>query len=439
MALMFSVSGLRGIVGKDLTPAIVSSYARAFGAFVGSGTVLVGRDTRSSSPEFLKAVTRGLGSTRCNMVDLGIVPTPTVLFMVRTLRANAGLIITASHNPAQWNALKFVMRGGRFLNKQELNRFKKHVDRDDRGKQEFSSRTVNKRSDAIKKHIARILKTISVHAPDLTVAVDAVNGSGSKALPRIVRAMGCRVYEVNCTYNSRFSRGPEPIPENLFQLSHLVRVKRCDLGIACDPDCDRISLVDEKGEPIGEDMSIVLAAEYILGMVKGPVVTNLSTTSLLEHVCQTHGCTLYRTPVGEAHVVEKMQKTKAVFGGEGNGGIIDPRINMTRDALVGAACILALLRKRKTSVSRILAAYPHMKMVKTKVRMSKDRFMRKIPRLRRLLKGRYATRDGLRVTGKDYWVHVRPSQTEPLVRIIGEAEDEGHIRNIVHTIQRILS
>jgi phosphomannomutase len=439
MALMFSVSGLRGIVGEDLTPHIISTYARAFGSFIGSGTILVGRDTRSSSPEFLKAVTRGLKHSHCNTVDLGIVPTPTVLFMVRMLRSKAGIVITASHNPAQWNALKFVMKGGRFLNKRELNRFKKYVDRIDGLKKTSGTGTVHKRSDAIQKHIARIMKTVSVHAPDLTVAVDAVNGSGSRALPRIVRAMGCRVYEVNCTYNSRFPRGPEPTPENLFQLSHLVRVKRCDLGIACDPDCDRVSVVDEKGHPIGEDMSIVLAAEYMLSMMKGPVVTNLSTTSLLEYVCKKHGCRLYRTPVGEAYVVEKMQKVNAVFGGEGNGGIIDPRINTTRDALVGAACIIALLQKRRTTVQRILETYPRMKMIKAKVRMSKDRFVRKIPRLRSLVKGRFATRDGLRVTGKDFWVHVRPSQTEPLVRIIGEAENGEYIERIVHKIQRVLS
>lgn len=436
---MFSVSGLRGIVGKDLTVDDVARYARAFGEFTGPGTILVGRDTRSSSPDFLKAVKHGLKQTRCMVVDLGIVPTPTVLFMVRTLKANAGIIITASHNPAQWNALKFVVRGGRFLNKLELKKFKKHLDRKDTIIKPLKARSVRKRTDAIRKHIDRILKTLRVEAPHLTVAVDAVNGAGSKALPQLVRSLGCRVYEVNCTYSHRFPRGPEPTPENLYQLSHLVRVKRCNIGVACDPDCDRVSIVDEKGKPIGEDMSIVLAADYLLETIKGPVVTNLSTTSLLEHVCSQYDCVVYRTPVGEAHVVEKMQKVKAVFGGEGNGGIIDPRINLTRDALVGTAYAIALLAQRKRPLSEIIASYPRFYMVKVKVRMSRERFERKMPRLRSLVRGRITAQDGLRISGKNFWVHIRPSQTEPLVRIIGESSDDGYIKNLVHKIQRVLS
>lgn len=436
---MFSISGLRGIVGQDLTVDNVERYARAFGGFIGSGMILVGRDTRKSGPDFLKAVKRGLGQTRCTMVDLEIVPTPTVLFMVRTLKANAGIIITASHNPAQWNALKFVVAGGRFLNKQELKIFKKHLDRKDVPKKSPKTKSFRTRTDAIRKHIDRILKTLRVQAPNLTVAVDAVNGAGSRALPRLVRSLGCRVYEVNCTYNHRFPRPPEPTPENLYQLSHLVRVKRCNIGVACDPDCDRVSIVDEKGRPIGEDMSIVLAADYLLETIQGPVVTNLSTTSLLEHVCNQHDCAVYRTPVGEAHVVEKMQKVKAVFGGEGNGGIIDPRINLTRDALVGTAYVIALLVRRKTTLSEIIASYPRYSMIKVKVSMSRERFEHKLPRLRSLIKGRATKQDGLRISGKNFWVHIRPSQTEPLVRIIGESSDEEYIKNLVHKIQRILS
>jgi phosphomannomutase len=439
MSLMFSVSGLRGIVGKDLTVDDVEHYARAFGEFTGSGTILVGRDTRTSSPDFLKAVKQGLQQTRCRIVDLGIVPTPTVLFMVRTLKASAGIIITASHNPAQWNALKFVVTGGRFLNKQELKKFKKHFDRKAKAKKISRVKSVCKRTDAIRKHIDRILKTLRIEAPNLTVAVDAVNGAGSKALPQLVRSLGCRLYEVNCTYSQRFPRGPEPTPENLYQLSHLVRVKRCDIGVACDPDCDRVSIVDEKGKPLGEDMSIVLAADYLLETIKGPVVTNLSTTSLLEHVCGQHDCDVYRTPVGEAYVVEKMQKVNAVFGGEGNGGIIDPRINLTRDALVGTAYAIALLVQRKTVLSEIIASYPRLSMVKVKVRMSRERFERKLPRLRSLVKGRVTTQDGLRISGKHFWVHIRPSQTEPLIRIIGESSDEEYIKQLVHKIQRVLS
>lgn len=439
MPLMFSVSGLRGIVGTDLFPETITSYARAFGSYLGSGTILVGRDTRTSSPAFLKAVKQGLKMTPCSVVDLGIVPTPTVLFMVRVMRARGGIIITASHNPAQWNALKFVMTGGRFLNKQELKRYKKYIDRKHKAQKTPKPASIRKRSDAIDKHISRIMKTVHVHAPDLTVAIDAVNGAGSKALPRLVRSMGCRVYEVNCTYSHRFARGPEPISENLYQLSHLVRVKRCDIGIACDPDCDRVSIVDEKGKPAGEDMSIVLAADYLLQTIKGPVVTNLSTTSLLDYVCERQGCKLYRTPVGEAYVVEKMEKVKAVFGGEGNGGIIDPRINLTRDALVGTTLAIALRVQRKKALSEIIASYPLYHMVKVKVRMSKDRLERKMPRVRTLLKGRVTTRDGMRITGKNYWVHIRPSQTEPLVRIIGEASDVAYIKDIVHKIQRVLS
>jgi phosphomannomutase len=328
---------------------------------------------------------------------------------------------------------------GRFINKRELGRFKKFLSRQNDREYETIRNKSMKRTDAIDRHIDRILKTINARAPHLLVAIDAVNGAGSKALPRLVRAMGCRVYKVHCTPSPYFPRGPEPRPEHLSQLSHLVRVKYCDVGFACDPDCDRLSIVDETGRAIGEDMSIVLAADYILGSHKGPVVTNFSTTSLLEHICDLHKCSLFRTKVGEAYVVEKMQQVKAVFGGEGNGGIIDPRINMTRDALVGAALIIALLTERGKTVSAIMKSYPSRFMVKAKVRATRERFDRKQERLRKMLRGRVNTTDGMRITSKDYWLHIRPSQTEPVVRIIGESSQEELIRSLVQKIQRLLS
>ncbi len=436
---MFSVSGLRGIVGKDLFPETITRYAAHFGLFVGSGVIVIGRDTRRSGQQFRQAVIRGLHSVGCRVRDLGIVPTPTVVHAVRTTRARGGIVITASHNPARWNALKFIRSGGRFLNEHEFRMFRRRTQREivDRVSTDaaFQPEVLNTGADH---HIGTIVRTLGIKSAGLRVGVDAVNGAGSIALPQLLERMGCIVYKINCEPRPTFPRPPEPVPAHLSGLRRLVRDKNLDLGFACDPDADRLACIDEKARPIGEEKTLVLAADYILKRNKKPLVTNLSTTALVDHIAKKHGVAVLRTPVGEAHVVSKMMQVAAGIGGEGNGGVIYPRINYTRDALVAAGLIIKLLIHQRTKLSIICSAYPTYIMIKTKLPVTAVHFDRKKRALLRILKGRVNQRDGLKITTRDYWVHIRPSRTEPLVRIICESRDKETARQLVAEIGQIL-
>lgn len=436
MPLMFSVSGLRGVVGKDLFPDVVQQYAAAFGDFVGGGRIVIGRDARQSGIRFRNAVIRGLHSVGCAVIDCGIVPTPTVLFTVRKLRAHGGIAITASHNPQQWNALKFVGRGGFFLDAKQQRTF---AGRLQRGK--IQHRT-GKRQDlqytkAVDDHIDKIVRNLRVSV-QYNVGVDAVDGAGSIALPRLLERMGCTVTRLNCRFSPVFPRKPEPTPEHIKKLSQLVRKKKLDIGFACDPDCDRLSIVDEQGIALGEEKSIVLATDYVLEKKKGTVVTNFSTTALMEYITHTYGCKLYRTKVGEANVVSKMKKVSAVIGGEGNGGVIYPSVNFTRDALSGAALTLGIMQRRNAHLSTIVATYPRWYMIKQKVRVPREHFERRKSRIIKSLTGRVNLEDGVRVHSRDWWVHIRPSQTEPLIRIIGEAQSRKQLVALIRSVRRLL-
>lgn len=439
MSLMFSVSGLRGVVDKDLTPDIIFRYARIFGVYVKPGKVIIGRDTRRSGKIFRKAVIAGLHSAGCEVIDLDIVPTPTVLFMVCKLRAKGGIVITASHNPVRWNALKFISSKGKFLNGREFNVFLKHIAHE---KIPISRKKkidrVRMLSNSVDDHIDKIIEILKPDWGKCRVGVDAVNGAGSIGLPRLLEKFGCKVRRLNCTFSPTFPRKPEPTPENIRGLCQLVKKNKLDLGFATDPDCDRLSIVDENGRAIGEENTLVLVADYILSKTKGNVVTNLSTTALMEYITKKYDCTLYRTKVGEANVVSKMESVNAIIGGEGNGGVIYPKLNFTRDALVGAAIILKLMIERNKKISEILATYPKYYIIKKKMRLSRAQFEAKKKKILAKLKGKINFTDGLRVTAQDYWLHIRPSQTEPLVRIIGEARDKKLIGKYIRNIQAIL-
>jgi len=440
MPLMFSISGLRGIVNKDLTADIVFQYASLFGQFLGRDKIVIGRDTRESGKSFRKVVIHALNSSGCTVIDLGIAPTPTVLLMVRELRAAGGIVITASHNPIQWNALKFVSRRGQFLHQWEFNAFSKYI------AEKKLSRKMSKRLNKVRllpigveTHIKKIIRSLKPVGKRFKVGVDAVNAAGSVALPKILEKMGCNVYRFNCKFGTRFPRKPEPTPENIKQFCRFAQAKRLDLGFACDPDCDRLSIVDENGRAIGEENTLALAADYVLSKKRGNVVTNLSTSAVIDDIVKMHGCFLYRTKVGEANVVSKMEQVNALIGGEGNGGVIYPAINFTRDALVAAALIIKLLAERNKMVSEILAKYPKYYMLKKKMRITKERFEKQKKRIIKAFKGRTDLRDGLRLTTSDYWLHIRPSRTEPFLRIIGEARSKQQIEEHIAVIKRILS
>jgi phosphomannomutase len=437
VSLIFSISGLRGIVDQGLDPDVVFKYARSFGKFLKSGQVIIGRDTRQSGKPYRKAVIQGLSAAGRSVLDLGIVPTPTVLFMVRKLRARGGIVITASHNPIQWNALKFVSSKGLFLSEREFRSFKRYMEKE-RASRGQKKEKVKVSSSALKEHIEKIVKTVGPVASSFRVGVDAVNGAGSVGLPELLEEMGCKVFRLNCRFATIFPRKPEPTRENIGALCRFVKSCKLDIGFACDPDCDRISVVDETGKAIGEEKSLVLAADYILGKKKGMVVTNLSTTELMDYITQKYGGRLYRTKVGEANVVSRMKSAGAVIGGEGNGGVIYPKVNFTRDAMVGAALIVKLLDERGTTISGVIGGYPKYYMIKRKLIVEKEKFEERKEAIIDAFRGKLDFTDGLKIVGDNYWLHIRPSQTENLVRLIGESRDRSQIENYVSKAKSML-
>ena len=436
---MRSVSGLRGIVGADLVPAVVTRYAEAFGAYVasrGGRVVALARDSRQSGPAFVAAAAEGLTGAGVDVVDLGMVPTPTAQLAVEFLDGglDGGIVVTASHNPVEWNALKFVGRGGRFLAKAEAEAFFALVDGGEGGgARRAGGRAPGRRrreDGAVRLHLDRVLglpwlDLASIRARRFRVALDCVRGAGATIMPALLEALGCEVRAIQLEPDGRFPREPEPTPEHLGELSEHVRATRSDLGIAVDPDVDRLALVDETGQPIGEDYTLAFAVRAVLARRApggAPVVTNLSTSLVVDDAAREGGAAVERAPVGEANVVERMAQRGAVVGGEGNGGVILPEVHLGRDAPVAATLALALLAARGTTVSAVVNSAPRYTIVKAKVPRPSGSLDDAYAALGRTFAGAAADRqDGLRLALADRWVHVRPSGTEPVVRIIAEA------------------
>ncbi len=434
--LKISISGVRGVIGDSLTPGLLVRFAQAFGTYVGSGTIVIGRDTRTSGEMVRQAVVAGLLSSGCRVIDLDICPVPTLQLMVRERHAQGGIEITASHNPAEWNALKFVGADGLFLSAGQARELLDIYHQGDYTKVAGAQmRGVELLPGALEVHINAIVRAVGVlpvTTRKLKVALDSCNGAGSLIAPRLIEALGAEVVAINTTPNGLFPRGAEPVAENLGDLCRLVKESGADIGFAQDMDADRLAVISEAGEPVGEDYTLVLATRYILSKERGPVVANLSTTHALEGVTEMFGCPLHRTKIGEANVTDKMQAERAVIGGEGNGGVIYPRINFCRDSQVGIALILHLLAETGKSVSEILAELPRFRMVKEKLECPSD----KIAEVLKLIRREYAAqpmdlRDGVKVTTDDGWFHVRGSNTEPILRVVAEATDEARARQMV--------
>ena len=437
--LKISISGVRGVVGDSLTPALLARFAQAFGTYTGSGSIVVGRDTRTSGEMVRQAVISGLLSSGCRVVDLDICPVPTVQLAVRHRRAQGGIAITASHNPAEWNALKFVGADGLFLGAgtaRELLDIYHQGEYVKVGGAEM--RSVERMTDGIDLHLKAILDAVGplpAGGRRYRVALDSCNGAGSLIAPQLLTALGVDVVPINITPDGMFPRAAEPLPENLGALCEAVRAHRCDIGFAQDMDADRLAVVSERGEPIGEDYTLVLAAWHVLSRTPGPVVANLSTTAALDEVAARFGCTLVRTKIGEANVTERMRLDRAVIGGEGNGGVIYPSINFARDSQVGMALILHLLASTGKTVSELMAALPGFVMVKEKLSCPSDR----IQAVLRMVRRDFAalpmdTRDGVKVTLPDGWFHVRGSNTEPIVRVVAESSSESAARAVVDDV-----
>ena len=448
---MVSVSGVRGRVGRPLTPELVAGLAAAFGAFLKEGspgkTVLVGRDTRTSGPMFAPAAISGLQSVGCDVVDLGVVPTPTLLLAVREAGALGGIVITASHNPAEWNALKFAGAGGIFLDGDAMAAFHAFRKRGDPPRAEWDAiGRVGEDGKAVSRHLRRILELPQVDVEGIRergfrVALDCVHGAGGDIMVRLLRGLGCRVASIGTEGDGRFPRDPEPTAENLGALGRLVRESDADIGIAVDPDVDRLSLVSESGEPLGEERTLALAAALVLRQRPGVVVTNLSTSQLLEDVAGHFGGSVVRVPVGEINVARRMQREGAVIGGEGNGGVILPELHFTRDAPMGAALILQHLLEEGESLSGLVSRWPSYTIVKEKVGWPGERIDSVYGVLERALAApRLDRSDGVRLSWPEerMWLHVRPSGTEPVVRLIAEAPAEEEARRLVSRAEAIM-
>jgi phosphomannomutase len=442
--LVVSVSGFRGKVARPLTPELIASLAAAFGAFLreeGDGdTVYLGRDSRTSGAMFADAARAGLISVGCRVVDLGIVPTPTLLLAAEEAGAAGALGVTASHNPAEWNALKFGGPDGMFLDADRMGRFRAFLDRDPLPRAEWDALGWAETDDgAVERHIRRILELPFLDLDGLRgrgfhVALDCVRGAGGRMIPRLLEELGCTVTGIGLETDGYFPRDPEPTAANLADLGDLVRSSGAELGLAVDPDVDRLSLVDGDGVPLGEDLTLALCSAVVLRRRPGPVVTNLSTSRVVEDVARAHGGTLVRAPVGEINVARKMQAEKAVVGGEGNGGIILPDLHLTRDAPVGCALLLQHLLDEGVGLREAADRWPAYHIVKEKRAFPRERIGEAYAALVEGFDGAEAsTEDGLRLdwAGEGAWLHVRPSGTEPVVRFIAEARDEERARRLV--------
>jgi phosphomannomutase len=381
----------------------------------------------------------GLLSSGCRVIDLDVCPVPTIQLLVRHTGAHGGIAITASHNPPEWNALKFIGPDGLFLG---AGHAREMLDIYHQGEYVkvggAEMRTVEPMAGALDLHIDAILKTVGplpASGRKLRVVIDACNGAGSIIGPRLLEALGVEVIPINVTPNGLFPRGAEPVAENLGDLCAAVKEHQADLGFAQDMDADRLAVVSDKGLPIGEDYTLVLAVMYVLSKERGPIVVNLSTTHALEAVAERFGCPLFRTKIGEANVTERMQQENSVIGGEGNGGVIYPRINFARDSLVGMALVLHLLAEGGRSVSEIMADLPPYYMIKEKLVCPSDR----IGDVLKMIRNVYASypidlSDGVKVTLPDGWFLVRGSNTEPIIRLVAESNREERAAQIIAAV-----
>ncbi|MCP2045654.1 phosphoglucosamine mutase [Pontibacter sp. HSC-36F09] len=460
MALIKSISGIRGTIGgkagEALTPVDVVKFAAAYGTWVlqttGNNTIIVGRDARLSGDMVNKLVCATLQGLGINVVDLGLSTTPTVEMAVPDYKAGGGIILTASHNPKQWNALKLLNQKGEFISDVEGKLVLELAD-----KEAFEFAQVNdlgsyqRDDEALQKHIDTILALplVDVNAikeKDFSVAIDCVNSSGGIAIPMLLEALGVhKVEKLFCEPDGNFPHNPEPLPENLREIARVIEKGKFDLGIVVDPDVDRLALVNEDGSMFGEEYTLVAVADYVLKNQVGNTVSNLSSTRALRDVTEKAGGNYYAAAVGEVNVVNMMKAENAIIGGEGNGGIIYPELHYGRDALVGIALFLTHLAKSGMSMTRLRASYPNYHISKNKIELTPDV---DVDDVLQQMQERYAkqpinTIDGVKIEFDKEWVHLRKSNTEPIIRIYAESESNAtaeHLANkIIADIKEIIS
>ena len=428
--LIISASGVRGTVGSALDPSQLTRFAAAFGTLIEGQPVVVGRDTRTSGPMAHHAILAGLIATGCKVIDVGICPTPTVLLMSKVLNAGGSLVITASHNPIDWNGIEFASESGRLLSEAERTRLMETYESGT-----FQLATWDKQGSvkvidtAIDQHIASVLNCDwvvrdQIQSRGLKVVIDCGNGAGSVISPHLLRALGCEVVELNCVPDGYFPRPAEPTPDALDQLCEVVKSEKADLGFAHDGDADRLVLVSEEGVPLSSEYTFTLAADFLLNKRKGDIVATVSTSRMLDDVADRHGVKLHRTPVGVGFVVEKMRETGTVIGGEGTGGVIYPELQYTTDGIASIAAIVQLLSESSAlTISEVIASIPSYAICKEKLEVPSQQIADAVLQL---AIETYANEtldlaDGVKRVWEDRWVNIRKSGTEPVIRVFSEA------------------
>lgn len=435
---MVSVSGIRGIIGDGLDPQTIVKYTSAYAQFCGKGKIVLGSDGRITGNMVKNIIVGTLLAKGNDVVDIGVCPTPTVLYNVTKLNAVGGIQISASHNPNEWNALKLLNDKGEFMTLEENKEMLGYIEEEKFHYEPWDKLgKLTDYSEGLLNHMEGVLNLPGIDIEAIKkrkfkVLLDCVNGAGSYVMPELLEKFGCEVIQLNCEKTGIFPRLPEPIPENLTETMHAVKNNNADLAVVVDPDVDRLVLITDKGEPFGEEYTITQAVKFVLSQTKGNVVVNLSTTRAVDDVAESFGCQVYRSPVGEANVVVKMKEVDAVIGGEGSGGVIYPALHYGRDALVGTAIILQHLLEFGGTITELKKALPEYHIVKSKIAVgdrNPDDVINSL--VQKYADEKINTDDGLRIDFDDHWVHFRKSNTEPIIRCIVEAKTESYANELI--------
>ena len=443
MSLKASISGIRGIVGESLTPEVIVNYVSAYSQMMPAGPILLGRDSRPSGDVLCNFVAYLLNCLGRDVIEIGIVPTPTVLFCVKEKEYAGGIVITASHNPIEWNALKLVNSEGKFLSPEQFAKLSELV-----SQKNFDYAVWNqlgkseKNHDMAQLHLEKVLNFVDVEkikAKNFKVVIDTVNGAGGPIGAKLLRTLGCEVIEINTETTGYFAHPPEPTPVNLTQLSEKMKECGADVGFALDPDADRLVLAGSDGEILSEEYTLALCADhYLASKEKTDLVINLSSSRLCDDVAVKHGVKVLRVPTGEIHVTESLEQTGAKLGGEGNGGVILPQINKCRDTLVGMALILEYLANNGKKIEDCAEEIGNYSFIKKKYQVT-DIDLDKIEALlkEKFSDGKLNNSDGLRLDFDDSWVLIRKSNTEPIVRVFAEAKSENRALELIEAVRNI--
>jgi phosphomannomutase len=440
--LKIGITGVRGIVGETFTPEVAVGFAQAFGTYLDSGRILVCRDTRSSGPMVRSAVVAGLLAAGCEVIDLGICPTPSLQLAITWLKADGGIAVTAGHNPSPWNALKFVRGDGLYLNPLQAEELLDIFHQGEFAKAGWNRiQPVIQHQDPIEHHIQLLenaFDTAAIKARHLKVAVDCCNGACSRLIPRWLAELGCEILAINDDPNGAFPHRPEPTPETMAQLSAVVKAGHADIGFAHDADGERLGIVTELGDALSEELTLAVATRIRLEQRAGPIATNISTTGAIERIAAIYRGSVVRTQVGQTYISEAMLEHNAVLGGEGSGGVTVPEVHMTHDSAAAVGLILEGLARSSQRVSEIIEQLPRLVMLKHNLSVEPNRLYSVLQDFRVAIESEqltYDLTDGIRVDLSHGWIHVRASNTESMIRVIVEAEDATNARRLLNWVR----